>query len=120
MLTVFGKSLRKIRIDNNEILSDMAEKLHVTAAYLSAVENGKREVPEGWIEELKRSYGLNSKKISELEEAAFSSKKSIKIKLEDETDRDRDLFIAFARCFRDLNDDEAHEIQNILNNKRGV
>lgn len=38
MLTKFGKELRKIRIENDEILKDMADKLNVTAAYLSAVE----------------------------------------------------------------------------------
>ena len=46
MLTKFGKELRKIRIENDEILKDMADKLNVTAAYLSAVENGNRKVPD--------------------------------------------------------------------------
>lgn len=120
MLTVFGKYLRKIRIDNDEILNDMAEKLSVTAAYPSAVENGKREIPKGWIEEVGYKYGLNDKQFSELREAAISSRKSIKIELSNETDRDRDLLIAFARRFRDLNDDEVQTIKKILNNKRGV
>ncbi|MFG6327968.1 MAG: helix-turn-helix domain-containing protein [Lachnospiraceae bacterium] len=120
MLTVFGKYLRKIRIDNDEILNDMARKLQVTAAYLSAVENGKREIPEGWIEEVRKSYGLEDEQYVELQEAAIRSKKNIKIKLDNETDRDRDLLIAFARGFRGLNDDEAKTIQDILNNKRGV
>ena len=44
MLTNFGKALRKLRIDNNELLKDMALKLEVTVSYLSAVENGKRDV----------------------------------------------------------------------------
>ena len=39
MLTNFGKALRKLRIDNNELLKDMALKLEVTVSYLSAVEN---------------------------------------------------------------------------------
>ena len=46
MLTEFGKCLRKIRIDKAELLKDMAEKLQVTSAYLSAVEHGKREIPD--------------------------------------------------------------------------
>ncbi len=120
MLTVFGKHLRKIRIDNDEILNDMAKKLHVTAAYLSAVENGKREIPEGWIEEIKKSYGLDGEQYVELQEAAIRSKKNIKIRLDNETDRDRDLLIAFARRFRELDDSEAQTIQNILNKKKGV
>ena len=42
MLTRFGKRLRTLRIEENQRLKDMADKLGVTAAYLSAVENGKR------------------------------------------------------------------------------
>lgn len=46
MLTRFGKQLRKLRIDREERLKDMADRLNVTTAYLSAVENGKRTVPD--------------------------------------------------------------------------
>lgn len=117
MLTVFGKYLRKIRIDNDEILNDMAEKLQVTAAYLSAVENGKRDIPEGWIEAIECNYDLESEQCSQLEEAAYNSKKNVKFKLENETDRDKDLVLAFARRFRDLDDDEVQEIKKILGGK---
>lgn len=120
MLTAFGKYLRKIRIDNDEILNDMAERLQVTAAYLSAVENGKREIPRDWTQIIVDTYALNDEQCIELKEAEYKSKKSIKIKLEDENERDRDLILSFARRFRDLDDDEAMEIQQILDNKRGV
>lgn len=49
MLTDLGRLLRKIRIDHGEILKDMANRFGVTASYLSAVENGKRAVPEAWV-----------------------------------------------------------------------
>ena len=42
MLTSFGKFCRKLRINNGELLYDMAEKLDVSSAFLSKVENGKR------------------------------------------------------------------------------
>ena len=44
-VTEFGKFSRKLRIENDELLRDMANKLGVTASYLSAEEiyqkNGK-------------------------------------------------------------------------------
>ena len=52
MLTEFGKFLRKIRIDRQELLRDMAGTLGVSVAYLSAVENGKRNVPVSWINKI--------------------------------------------------------------------
>ena len=44
MITPIGKFLRKLRIDTGEILKDMAEKLHVSPSFLSAVENGKKKI----------------------------------------------------------------------------
>ena len=45
MLTMLGKFLRKLRIDRNELLKDMAGKLDVTVSFLSSVENGKKKMP---------------------------------------------------------------------------
>ena len=42
MITEYGKFLRKLRIDQGQILKTMAEKLGVSAPFLSAVENGKQ------------------------------------------------------------------------------
>ena len=39
MITNFGKFLRKLRVDHNEFLKDMAARLGVTVAYLSAIEH---------------------------------------------------------------------------------
>lgn len=49
MLTSVGRFLRTLRIDHGEILKDMADVLGVSSAFLSAVENGKKKMPEGWI-----------------------------------------------------------------------
>ena len=48
MLTNFGKFCRKLRIDKGELLYDMAQRLKVSSAFLSKVENGKAKPPEEW------------------------------------------------------------------------
>ena len=63
MLTSIGRFLRKLRIDNGEILKDMAEALGVSSAFLSAVENGKKKMPEGWIEKLKSIYSFTAEQV---------------------------------------------------------
>lgn len=65
-LTEFGKFLRKLRIDNGELLKDMAIKLNVTPSFLSMVETGKRSVPKKWKEEIEKSYSLSLKQKEEL------------------------------------------------------
>ena len=46
MITEFGKILRIIRINCGDSAKDMSEKLGISASYLSAIENGKRNVPD--------------------------------------------------------------------------
>ncbi|MDK0626423.1 helix-turn-helix transcriptional regulator [Clostridium perfringens] len=116
MLTYFGKFARKLRIDNGELLKDMAEKLEVTTSYLSAVEVGKRNIPTKWKEKLVNIYNLDENKEHELDEAIFNSQKVIKLNLENlRKDSDKELMLAFARKFEDLDDDSKKDIINILN-----
>ena len=65
-LTEFGKFLRKLRVDNGELLKDMAIKLNVTPSFLSMVETGRRNIPKKLEEEIKETYSLNLKQKEEL------------------------------------------------------
>lgn len=65
-LTEFGKFLRKLRIDNGELLKDMAIKLNVTPSFLSLIETGKRSIPKKLEEEIKETYSLNLEQKEEL------------------------------------------------------
>jgi transcriptional regulator with XRE-family HTH domain len=66
MVTNFGKFCRKLRIDNDELLKDMACKLSVTPSYLSAIEKGKRKVPVEWEQKIAELYPLDSNQLIEL------------------------------------------------------
>jgi transcriptional regulator with XRE-family HTH domain len=44
-MTPFGSRLRALRAERGESLKDMADAIGVSAAYLSALEHGKRGVP---------------------------------------------------------------------------
>ena len=65
-LTEFWKFLRKLRIDNEELLKDMSVKLNVTPSFLSMVETGRRSIPKKWEEEIEKIYSLNLKQKEEL------------------------------------------------------
>lgn len=116
MVTSFGKFLRILRINNGEILKTMADKLGVSSAFLSAVENGKKEIPIYWREKLIDKYNLSNSEIKSLSEAIVKSQKELKIDLKSLDDSDKDLAIAFARKFSSLGDKEKNEIMTYLNN----
>lgn len=119
MLSEFGKFTRKLRIDNNELLKDMSDKLEVTTSYLSAVEVGKRNIPDAWKEKIIKYYSLDDELIQELDEAIYNSKQTLKLKLNEYSVDDKSLILAFARKFEKLDTDEKDSIRKMLNRERG-
>jgi len=116
--TEFGKFLRKLRIDKGEILKNMADKLGMTSSYLSAIECGKRNIPDDLIEKLTSIYCLDEKEQQELSIARDRSLNSIEIELSTSSVDKRDLALQFARKFNDMDDDVVSQIQRFLNRNK--
>ena len=119
MLTSIGRFLRKLRIDNGEILKDMAEALGVSSAFLSAVENGKKKMPEGWIEKLKSIYSFTVEQVEELQAAVIDTNDAVELNLQNATPGNRALAISFAREFDSLDDETSRKIFEILKRRKG-
>ncbi len=115
MLTRLGKFCRKLRIDKNELLLDMAKKLGVSAAFLSSVENGKKKPPLEWKDIIINTYKLNNSQIAELEEYFFEARNQESIDISDYKESDRELMLAFARKINTMGNDKLKKINNILN-----
>ena len=67
-ITKFGEYTRDLRIEEEENLRDMAEKLGVSSAFLSAVENGNKKIPKDWLEKISDIYNLTLEKKNQLKE----------------------------------------------------
>ncbi len=118
MLTSIGRFLRKLRIDNGEILKDMAEALGVSSAFLSAVENGKKKMPESWIEKLAAVYSFTAAQTEELCAAVIDTNDSVELNLQNATPGNRALAISFAREFDSLDDETSKKIFEILKRRK--
>lgn len=114
MLTEFGKVLRKIRIDRQELLRDMAGTLGVSVAYLSAVENGKRNAPVSWINKIILEYHLDSAEAKQLRNAFDESQEEIKISLQHVSSQQRNTVISFAKALEGLSDEELEKIMKVI------
>ncbi len=119
MLTPFGKELRKQRIDKGMLLRDMAEALRVSVSWLSAVETGRKPIPEGLVDKVAAFFGFNEDAKAKLRRLADISKEEFKLRIKQGADDDtRDLAAALARRFDDLSDEEKKGIRDILNRRR--
>jgi len=114
-LTLFGKEIRKRRIDRGETLGDMADALKVSAAFLSAVETGKKNVPGELLEKIIGHFELTGADAHQLRRLALESRSAITIKPNPKT---RELAAAFARKFEELDKQQIEEILKVLNKKR--
>ena len=115
-VTAFGKILRKRRIDSSEILGDMAKRLDVSAAYLSSIENGLREIPDSFVEKIAKEYGFSDAEKQELEEAQAQSKGSVNVPLGEQKDSSEYLETAvmFAKDFSKLTEAQVKLMKELL------
>lgn len=114
MLTELGKILRKIRIDRQELLRDMAKILGVSVAYLSAVENGKRNAPVAWVEKLVQEYHLNSDEAIQLRAAFDESQSELRISLQQVSAQQKNTAISFAKALEGLSDEQLEKIMKVV------
>lgn len=114
MLSEFGKFCRKLRMEKNELLIDMAQKLEVKSSFLSAVEVGK-SIPEKWKEKIIELYNLSDEQILELTKSIEDSVRQLKFDLSQREDVDKNILLAFARKLDDLDTKDKESILKILN-----
>ena len=114
MLTSLGKFLRTFRIQQGELLKDMAERLDVAPAYLSSIENGKRNPARKFINNIISSYELSAQEIDALNRAYSETLNEVSFSTVNSTDNQRDLCISFARKLNNLNNSQIDEIRRIL------
>ena len=117
MLTEFGKALRKIRIDRQQLLRDMADKLGVSSAYLSAVEPGKRRIPQDWVSKIASIYSLSCEEQADLQSAADNSVFDVTISLVNASEQKRNAVLSFARALDGLNDEDLKRIMASMKGK---
>lgn len=118
MLTPFGKKVRKLRIDVGVTLKSMADSMDVTSSYLSAIETGKRAVTKPVLDSIITFFskeGVQAK--DELIQAARDSQQSVEINLSGKASHAREVAIAFARNFDELNANDFHKLSELLNKK---
>lgn len=112
----FGKFLRKLRIDYSEVLGTMAKKLGISAAYLSAIENNGREIPNDMIAKIAQVYNLDESQVKELEEAKAQTCGAVAVQFENQkSEHDYiETAVMFARDFSKLTANQVEQIKNLL------
>jgi transcriptional regulator with XRE-family HTH domain len=94
-LTPFGIAIRKLRLDKRMRLLDLAERMKKSAAFLSAIETGRKQIPDGFVRSVANAMELSTDELAALRKAADRTRKHVKI--ERLSEDQRELVAAFAR-----------------------
>ena len=116
-MTEIGKFLKKLRIDNGEVLLSMAEKLKVTPSFLSAVELGKKKMPYEWNTKIRSIYKLTPEQEDALDEAISMSEKAVILDIENASPNAKKIAVSFARSFNDFTDEQLITLKKLMNNE---
>lgn len=108
-----SKFLAIKRIENNENLFDMARKLDISIAYLSSIENGKREIPRDFFEKIKKNYNLNLNEEEKLKKIISYTKKIV-IDMKELSEDRKDISLRYARKIQSLSEEKLRKLREIL------
>ena len=110
--TAFGKEMRKLRIDREETMKDTSRILGITQAYISHLENGKCQVPDGFEEKVISLYNLSGEHARRFRKAAIISKNRYVITAK--TNIQKVLAYTLCQHIDDLDDEELEGIKDFI------
>lgn len=113
MLSPFGKALRHIRLEKGLKLLDIANAMSVSSAFISALETGRRAIPDGFVAKLGQNLTqLGAADIRALRIAADRTRKEVKV--DNLAPDDREFVAAFARSISELPEELKAQLKRTL------
>jgi Zn-dependent peptidase ImmA (M78 family)/transcriptional regulator with XRE-family HTH domain len=117
MLTDFGIAVRKLRLDRGLKLRDMADKLDLTSAFVSAIETGRKPIPRGYVTAIAEALELPESEEAELQRAADKTRTTVHV--DNLQADDRRLVASFARRVNALPPEVLENLKKFLKSLTG-
>ena len=115
MVSAFGKCMRKIR--GEESLRTCAKRLEITPSFLSALEVGRRTVPDSYYEKIKDIYNLNEEESNELYESIIYTNQRVDIEIAKMNEAQQQTTVMFARKIENADPELIEKLQKVLEEK---
>ncbi|MDR1102084.1 MAG: helix-turn-helix domain-containing protein [Clostridiales bacterium] len=117
-MTGLGKFFHNLRLENHEKSKEMAKKLGVTPAFLSAVINGRENCPNSWYAKISKLYNLDSRAQGQLIEHIIYSKDVLKINLKSFSAADCEILQHLAINIDIMSTSDKQKLREIIFKKR--
>ena len=115
-VTLYGKALRKLRVDHELTLKALSEKLdeELSPAYLSAIEIGKRAIPRNLSDKVKKKLGLSDAEYKDLKEAEYKSVNEVKLNFSEMKKHQAETARVFTRLVKNFNTEKCKKLQSMM------
>ena len=110
LVTEVGRFLRKLRVDADEVLFDMSQKMGCSSAFISSLELGKRPVPSDFQQKLIQIYNLTVEQQNDFQRAIDQSTSNITIELGDLNESSREVALVFARRLKTMEEKDSAKL----------
>jgi transcriptional regulator with XRE-family HTH domain len=114
MTTQLGKELKKLRIDLGMNLMGMSQLVGLSSAFLSAIETGRKRVPDNFLDLLAEKIPAVANDRKRFEALINQARNEVRMPLDNATYEDAMLATALARRFGNLSPEEKMQLSNIL------
>ena len=115
MLTPLGRELRRLRLDRNWLLKDMADGIGVSPSFLSSVETGRKSPPNDFLARIRKWGKLTPEEVQRLATAADELTKEVRIKAPVHySNQDREALAVLARRFGELSEEQRARIRELI------
>ena len=117
MISKFGQCMREIREKHNESLRQMAIKLGKSAAFLSAMEVGRKTIPLEYVELISNLYDLSYDEKNKLEDSINITNSRVSLELNEMSEAQKDISIMFARKIKNADNNLLERLKEALANE---
>lgn len=112
----FGAKIRHLREQAKKSMKDLANALGVSVVYISDIERGRRNPPQG--DKLHKIADFLNISREEVETWALKERKRVELDLKSESGPISDAALVLARRWDSITDAEAEEILEIFNKRK--
>lgn len=115
MITPLGKELRRLRLDRDWLLKGMADGIGVSSSFLSAIETGRKPIPDDFLERIVNWAQLDIDETARLRRAADQSALEVRIRMpRTASPSDREAMAVLARTFGELDSEKLAQFRALV------
>ena len=114
MISKFGECMRTFRKERDESLRTMAKKLEISAAFLSAMEVGRKLVPVEYAKKIRDVYNLNDEEYGTIYSSIMETNERVEIEIAQMNEAQKEVSLVFARKIENADPELIEKLKKAL------